>query len=105
MTYGDESAARPVCPTCGAAFRGGEACGRCGTDLRRLGSVWLEAHALREEARRALLADRPEVALTHLTRARRLHDTTAGRRLEVLALIAADHLCEGVHRAAELLSP
>lgn len=97
------TAPAPRCPTCGAAFRGGTVCGRCGTDLRRLTALLLEAHTLRERAREALREDRPNDALALLASARRLQDTEAGRRLEALALIGAGHLQEGVHRAARLV--
>ena len=93
-----------ACPTCGARFRGEARCGRCGTDLQRLMAVARQAHALREEARLALLADRPAAALDVLDRARQIHDTPSARRLLVLALLAADRPRLGVALAARLVA-
>ena len=66
-------------------------------------ALLLAAHEERERARVALREDRPEDALAILAEARRLHDTAAARRLEALALIAADRPREGVALAARLL--
>lgn len=93
----------PHCPTCGATFRGGERCGRCGTELRRLTAVMLAARALREEARRALLAQDAETALERAVRSRRLHDVDAGRHLHALALVMVDRPLEGIRLAATVL--
>ncbi|MFV1958352.1 MAG: hypothetical protein ACC662_02950 [Planctomycetota bacterium] len=94
---------KPTCPTCGAAFRGRDRCGRCGTDLERLGALARAAHALRERAREALHDGDAEAALDRAARSRLLHDVEAGRRLHALALIAADRPREGLHLAATIL--
>jgi hypothetical protein len=79
----------PRCPTCRAAWRGVSACPRCGTDLLPLMRVVARAWQLREEARAALAAGRGDDACGLSAAALRLHATPRGRRLYVLALLAA----------------
>ncbi len=93
----------PLCPTCGARFRGEAECGRCGTDLRALAAVILAAREAREEARRSLLQEAGETALAHVDRSLSLHRTARGLRLRALALIACGRLREGVRLAASLV--
>jgi hypothetical protein len=89
------------CPTCRAAWRSAAACPRCGTDVAPLMRVAVRAWQLREDARRALGAgDRAADALALAQAACRLHATTRGRRLLLLALVAAGHTAE----AAALLA-
>jgi hypothetical protein len=96
---------RPACPTCGAGFRGGAECGRCGTDLRALSAILLAAREERELARRALLAGDGEEALRRVRRSLELHDVPAGRRLQVLSLLAAGNLREAASLLAALSTP
>jgi hypothetical protein len=96
---------RPDCPTCGAGFRGGAECGRCGTDLRALSAVLLAAREEREAARRALLAGDGEDALRRARRSLELQDVAGGRRLLALALFAAGRLREAASLLSALVAP
>ena len=98
---------RPRCPTCRAPWRGASACARCGTDLAPLMSVAARAWQLREAARVALLAGRGPDACDLAGFALRLHATPRGRRLHVLALLAAGRTLEAARAlpAAEALTP
>ena len=80
---------RPRCPTCRAPWRGASACVRCGTDLVPLMAVAAGAWHLREAARLALEAGRAQDACDLAGAALRLHATPRGRRLHVVALLAA----------------
>jgi predicted amidophosphoribosyltransferase len=77
------------CPTCRAPWRGVSACPRCGTDLAPLMGVAARAWQLREAARAALEAGRAHDACDLASAALRLHATPRGRRVHVLALLAA----------------
>jgi hypothetical protein len=93
-----------TCPTCRAAFSGESKCRRCGTDLSSLFAVLLAAREARDSARRALLAGDGEAALAAALRARRLEDSTASRRLHVLALLSVDRLLDGVRLADRVVT-
>ena len=80
------------CPTCRAPWRSVDTCARCGTDLLPLMRLAARAHALREEARRALLdvaAERVPEALAAAREAHRLQRTPRSTALLGVALVAA----------------
>jgi len=95
------------CPTCRAPWRAVSACRRCGTDLAPLMAVAARAWHLREAARAALEAGREPEACDLAGAALRLHATPRGRRLHVLALLAAGRAREAARAlsAAESLTP
>lgn len=95
------------CPTCRAPWRGVSACARCGTELAPLMSVAARAWQLREAARVALAAGRGPDACDLASAALRLHATPRGRRLHVLALLAAGRTLDAARAlpAAESLTP
>ena len=95
------------CPTCRAPWRGVSACPRCGTDLAPLMGVAARAWQLREAARAALDAGRGHDACALAGAALRLHATPRGRRLHVLALLAAGRTREAARAVAavESLTP
>ena len=95
------------CPTCRAPWRGVSACPRCGTDLAPLMGVAARAWPRREAARAALEAGRGPDACELAGAACRLHATPRGRRLHVLALLAAGRTLDAARAlsAAESLSP
>ena len=79
------------CPTCRAPWRGVATCARCGTDLLPLMRLATRAHALREEARQALLDPaRAAEALAVARAAHHLQRTDRSSALLALALVAAD---------------
>ena len=77
------------CPTCRAPWRGASGCPRCGTDLAPLMGLAARAWQLREAARAALAAGRGHDACDLAGGALRLHATPRGRRLHIVALLAA----------------
>ncbi len=77
------------CPTCRAPWRGVSACPRCGTDLAPIMSAAVRAWHLREAARAALEAGHGHEACDLASAGLRLHATLRGRRLLILALLAA----------------
>jgi hypothetical protein len=95
------------CPTCRARWRGVRACPRCGTDLAPLMGVAARAWHLREAARAALEAGRGDDACALAGAALRLHATPRGRRLHVLALLAAGRTLDAARAlsALESLTP
>ena len=95
------------CPTCRASWRGVSACSRCGTDLAPLMAVAAAAWRLREAARGALDGGREREACALASAALRLHATPRGRRLHLLALVAAGRTLDAVRAltAAERLTP
>ncbi len=83
------------CPTCRVPWRAVMTCPRCGTDLAILMQVAARAWELREAARRALrLGDQTAEALRLAQAACRLHATPWGRRLLVLAFLAAGRVSD-----------
>lgn len=95
------------CPTCRAPWRGVTSCPRCGTDLAALMGVGARAWQLREAARAALGAGRGPDACDLASAAFRLHATPRGRRLLVLALLAAGRPLDAARAlpAVESLTP
>lgn len=71
----NEAAARPTlsCPVCGARFRGGPACSRCGSDLRALMRIAAQAWQARQRCRIALRDGNLDLALRWSEAARQLH--------------------------------
>lgn len=90
----------PRCPTCRAPWRGATACPRCGTDLGPVMRVAARARELREAARAALAARRDQEACDLAIAAVRLHATPRGRRLLILALLAAGRTAEAARALA-----
>ena len=97
----------PRCPTCRAPWRGVSACPRCGTELTPLMGVAARAWQLREAARAALEGERAHDACHLASAALRLHATPRGRRLHVLALLAAGRPLDAARAlsAVEPLTP
>jgi hypothetical protein len=94
MTAVEVSSEPLHCPTCRAPWRGVSACPRCGTDLAPLMGAAARAWQLREAARAALEAGRGRDACNLASAALRLHATARGRRLQILALLAAGRTLE-----------
>ena len=61
------------CPTCRAAYRGGEICGRCQTDLRQILAIERAAAHHRRQALADLDGGQPLAAADHARTACRLH--------------------------------
>ena len=78
-----------MCPVCRARFRGTAACSRCGADLTLIMQLEAEAWRLRQAARGAFRAGDASAAQSLAARAQRIRRTPAGRRLELLASLAA----------------
>jgi predicted amidophosphoribosyltransferase len=78
----DES---PKCPVCQARFRGSATCSRCGADLDSLMSLIAKAYQLREESRRALLADNYATAQRLASEAQATCSTRIGEDLRLLS--------------------
>jgi len=70
-----------MCPTCRARFRGTRTCSRCGADLGLVMRLEARAWRLREAAREALLAGRPEDAARRAAAAQRVRRTERGEGL------------------------
>jgi len=83
------------CPTCGATYRGGEECGRCGTELGRILAVERAAQRQRREALSALDQGALDRARDSARQACRLH--RCPRSLRVAALVS---LMDGDFRRA-----
>ena len=92
----------PRCPTCRAPWRGATACPRCGTDLGPIMRVAARAWELRVAAWAALDARRDQEACELAANAVRLHATPHGRRLLILALLAAGRTAEAERALTEL---
>jgi hypothetical protein len=95
------------CPTCRVPWRGVSVCPRCGTDLAALMRVAVRAWQSREAARAALHTGSAPEACDLAGAALRLHATPRGRRLFVLALLAAGRMREAarVLSGADALTP
>jgi len=100
MTALEPLSEHPACPTCRAPWRGVSACPRCGTDLAPLMAAAARAWQLREAARTALEAGGSAAACNLVSASLRLHATPRGRRLQILALVAAGR----THQAARALA-
>lgn len=86
------------CPTCGAAYRGGEECGRCGTEFGRILAAERAARDQRHEALLALHRGALDRARDSALQACRLH--RCPQSLRVAALVS---LMDGdFRRAVEL---
>lgn len=77
------------CPVCRAGFRDIARCSRCGADLTRLMRLAASAWRLRESARGALREGDFTAARDLAFQAQRLHATSAGRSLWLVAAWAA----------------
>lgn len=75
------------CPVCGARFRGTIVCSRCGGDLEPLMRIVVRAWRLRRRAALALLGGDADSAFIDARLSRRLHDTEAARKIELIARI------------------
>jgi hypothetical protein len=74
----------PKCPVCGAKFRGSVICSRCGGNLGPLMQIAGRAWLLRRQAIAALLSGDPDAAFCLIQRARKLHDTSIARKIELI---------------------
>ena len=83
------------CPTCGAAWRGGDACHRCRTDFRQILAVEETAARRRRGAETALAKGRAGEAADLARQACRLHGCE-----ESLITLARAALADGDHRLA-----
>ena len=77
------------CPVCRAGFRATALCSRCGADLAPLMRLAASAWRLRESARRALQAGDFSAARDLAAQAQRLHATSAGRSVWLVAVWSA----------------
>ena len=81
-----------TCPVCKARFRGAAECSRCGADLTALMTLAATAWRMRNTARQAIAAGKPETARALASQAEQICHIAAGRRLEWLSA----WLCEPI---------
>ena len=86
------------CPTCRAAYRGDETCGRCHTDLRQILAIERAAAHHRRQALADLSSGHCTTADDHARTACRLH--RCAESIQVAALTAL--VCRDFHRALAL---
>ena len=76
------------CPTCQAAYRGGDVCYRCQTDLRHLLAIERDAVRYQQQALAALQSRHFNVAHGYARRAFELHRSPASIKALALTSLA-----------------
>lgn len=90
------------CPTCRAAYRGGETCGRCQTDLRQILAIERGAALHRRQALADLNGGRPLAAADHARTACRLHRCAESIQVAALTALACGEFGRALALRGEL---